>query len=143
MVSSYESAHSSLSEYVANVPELGRDLNEATTRLRLIDRLLFEWLGWEPEDCKAEDRFDGTITDYSMFLGGCQLIVEAKKVGTSFSLPAGFALDTCKISYFKENCADVYAAITQATAYCQTRGVPIGVVANGNQIIAFLGQQYT
>jgi len=41
--------------------------NEATTRLQLINRLLFECLGWDVENCKAEERLDGKYTDYSLY----------------------------------------------------------------------------
>jgi len=39
--------------------------NEATTRLQLIDRILFECLGWDHNDVTAEDAHDGQYADYT------------------------------------------------------------------------------
>ena len=51
--------------YVQNVSDLKR--NEATTRLHLIDTLLFDCLDWDKKtNCVAEERLDGQYTDYSL-----------------------------------------------------------------------------
>jgi len=54
----YEAAREKLDDLVAwsieHATEVSR--NEATTRLHLIDRLLFECLGWDREDCIAEEQ---------------------------------------------------------------------------------------
>jgi hypothetical protein len=49
--------------YAANVNDQNR--NEATTRIQLIDRIFFECLGWEKENCVAEENIQRAITDYS------------------------------------------------------------------------------
>jgi len=115
--------------------------NEATTRLHLIDRLLFDCLGWDREDCKAEDRLNGTFTDYSLHCPECLLIVEAKKEGIYFELPLGATKILYDINYFLRYSAPVYEAIIQALQYCQSRGTPFGMVCNGHQIICFMGSR--
>jgi hypothetical protein len=41
--------------------------NEATTRLHLIDEILFECLAWDKRtDCVAEERLDGKYSDYTL-----------------------------------------------------------------------------
>lgn len=115
--------------------------NEATTRLHLIDGLLFDCLGWDRKDCRAEDRFGGTYTDYSFLYPECLLIVEAKKEGTCFELPAGDTKLKYNIQYFEKHASSVYLAITQALEYCQTRGTPYGMISNGHQVIAFIGSR--
>lgn len=64
----FESAREKIDALVAwaaeNVTDTSR--NEATTRLHLIDRLLFECLGWDREDCVAEEHYEGQYTDYSL-----------------------------------------------------------------------------
>ena len=100
--------------------------NEATTRLQLIDVLLFECLGWERSDCIAEDHFEGTFTDYSLGSPHTNLIVEAKKEDIYFEVPAGFNNLTYRIGRFQDDAPDVYQAIVQAMEYCQSRGVPFG-----------------
>jgi len=57
--------------YSSNVNELKR--NEATTRLHLIDRLVFECLGYNREDCKTEERINGQYIDYSFYCPACLL----------------------------------------------------------------------
>lgn len=114
--------------------------NEATTRLHLIDRLLFGCLGWDYENCEAEARLDGQITDYSFHCPECLFILEAKKEGTYFELPIGEKKKILyDIRYFSRYARDVHEAIEQASNYCQRRGTPYGAVCNGHQLIVFLG----
>lgn len=139
----------SYAESLENITELAREMskgerpgrNEATTRLQLIDRLLFDCLGWDRSQCVAEDNFQGSYTDYSLGKPYVNLIVEAKKEGISFDLPSGFDGVTYRIKRFRREAPDVYEAIKQAMSYCQSRGVPFGAVCNGRQIIAFLASR--
>jgi len=116
-------------------------LNEATTRLQLIDRLFFECLGWDKEDCTAEERINHKYIDYSFRCPACLFILEAKKEGIYFELPTGTKKFKYDISYFKKYEKSVYKAITQAIGYCQSHGTPYGAVCNGHQIIAFVGSR--
>jgi hypothetical protein len=64
----FEEARESISALAAAV-EVESGLprrNEATTRLQIIDQVLFECLGWNRTDCLAEERLDGLITDYTL-----------------------------------------------------------------------------
>ncbi|MEU3765685.1 hypothetical protein AB0E55_11560 [Amycolatopsis keratiniphila] len=63
------------------------DRNEATTRFHIIDRILFDALGWQKQDCVLEEPLDGTYTDYSLGNPGTRLIVEAKKEESTFPFP--------------------------------------------------------
>jgi hypothetical protein len=62
--------------------------NEAATRLHLIDQLLFKCLAWPLEDCSPEEAYEGTYTDYSLGRPMRHLVVEAKKEGVYFEVPA-------------------------------------------------------
>ena len=139
----FESAREKLNELVAwaatHAPEVSR--NEATTRLHLIDRLLFECLGWDREDCVPEEQFDGEYTDYSFGMPSRNLVVEAKKEGVHFELPAGFDKVVCKLGTLLDVDSGINKAIKQAVGYCQKRGIPIGAVCNGHQLIAFIGSR--
>lgn len=68
-----------LTWYKSSVTDHNR--NEATTRLQLIDRLLFECLAWNKEDCVAEEPYGKEYTDYSLYSPWRSLIIEAKKEG--------------------------------------------------------------
>jgi len=122
-----------------NVNEHSR--NEATTRLHLIDRLLFECLGWDKEDCTAEERINGKYKDYSFRCPRCLFILEAKKEGTYFELPSGNQNLVLDISFFLKHVKDVGKAIKQAIDYCQENGTPYGAVCNGYQLIAFIASR--
>jgi GTPase SAR1 family protein len=140
----YDESLSNLAElnkwYREHVTDVMR--NEATTRLHLIDTLLFECLDWDKKaNCIAEDRYDGKYTDYSLSARQRLLIVEAKKEGIYFELPVGQSRLIYPISFFQKNHAETYTAIQQAVGYCLSRGTPFGAVCNGHQFIAFLGSR--
>ena len=117
------------------------DRNEATTRLQLIDRIFFECLGWDRNDCEAEVPVNGLYADYTFRVSNSNCVVEAKREGTYFDLPSGTTQGILDISHFKKHNAKIYAAIAQAIKYCTDRGIQLGVVSNGHQMIAFLGSR--
>ena len=118
-----------------------RDRNEATTRLQLIDELIFGCLGWDKAECVAEERFEGTYTDYSLGSPYTNLIVEAKREEIHFEIPAGYSNFTYRIKTLESDAPLVFAAVKQAMTYCQSRGVPFGAVCNGHQFVAFLASR--
>ena len=83
----------------------------------------------------------GTYTDYSLGSPYVTLIVEAKKEDIYFSVPAGFDGLFYPLKRFQAEAPDVFKAVEQAMAYCQTRGVPFGAVCNGHQIVGFLASR--
>jgi hypothetical protein len=127
----------------ARLGELAREysttsgMNEATTRLRIINILLMDCLSWAPTEINAETHYDGDYVDYAVGSPAVEMIVEAKKEGIPFTLPAGVSgrrvvdLSTA----LSDNATS--AAIKQVTKYCQDRGVPIGIICNGHQMLAF------
>ena len=143
MATAYEQGLHRLEGLIAWYKDHATDLsrNEATTRLHLIDSLLFECLGWDRSDCIAEERYEGQYTDYTMMAPHRLLILEAKKEGIYFELPLGLRQLVYDIKYFDRTAPDVHSAIQQAIQYCTSRGTPFGVVSNGHQTIAFLGSR--
>jgi predicted type IV restriction endonuclease len=65
--------------------------NEATTRLHLINRLFFDCLAWEEEETILEESHGGQFADYTFFSPRKIMIIEAKKEGEYFEVPAGLA----------------------------------------------------
>ena len=141
--SPYETAARHLDVLIAWAAENdeGYSRNEATTRLQLIDRLLEEALAWPPERISAEEAYGRTYVDYLLKGPGTQLLVEAKREGVSFELPPGFESRTLSLQILRELGSDVWAAVEQALNYCLTRGIPLGAVSNGHQIIGFIGSR--
>lgn len=138
----FDEAHVAMGAIAQWYDEAGpENRNEATTRLHLIDRLLFEALGWNRADCVAEDHLDHEYTDYSLGSPAKVLVVEAKREGRYFLLPAGSTNTTARIQSLIGGNPELEAAITQAAGYCMSRGISIGAVSNGHQLVAFLGSR--
>ncbi|WP_225135715.1 hypothetical protein [Pseudomonas putida] len=112
--------------------------NEAETRIKLIDKVLFEVLGWTHNDVQVEERVseDGSTTfaDYVVRTASTAFVVEAKKSGVVFqSLPRDRRLKLTKANMHGE----LEEAITQARDYCRKLSVQFAVVTNGNQWVIF------
>ena len=113
----FEAGEAAIGALVATVQAPG-DLNEATTRLQLIDRVMFECLGWDRNECVSEERLDGTITDCSFFAPYRCLILEAKREGRTFDLPVGSdRVGKRPIGFFRKNAPAVFEAIEQCLRY--------------------------
>ena len=116
--------------------------NEATTRLHLIDQILFECLSWDRRsDCISEERFDGLYADYTMMCPRRMVILEAKKEGIYFDIPEGRSNRQYLIQTLVKDVPGLGDAIKQVAGYCQQRGTPYAVVSNGHQLLAFLGSR--
>ena len=74
--------------------------NEATTRMRAIDTVLFEVLGWDKTrvECERFCRASG-FADYAFQDGRSPcLILEAKRQGKTFILPGSLSRPTDRLS---------------------------------------------
>jgi hypothetical protein len=112
--------------------------NEATTRLQLIDRIIFDCLGWDRNDVTAEEAHDGQYADYTFNVPRKLLIVEAKKEGVYFDLPVGMENLEYSIPGLLRTTPALKSAMEQVAGYCQSRGVPYAGVSNGHQFVIFV-----
>jgi hypothetical protein len=110
--------------------------NEATTRLRAIDTVLFDVLGWEKQEVETEKYFrsegyaDYTFLDGKSFL----LVLEAKKAGETFLLkenhysdsPVGFPL-------IAQQCKEADQALRQVLGYAAQVAPRYIAISNGHQ----------
>jgi hypothetical protein len=138
MVEDYEGGRDKLERLIEWYDQRVGDRNEATTRLHLIDTLFFECLGWPKESVEAEESSAREYADYTFRAPRRMLIVEAKREGIYFELPAGIRGLYRAIPSLCKDYEDLKKAIEQAAGYCQHRGVPLGAVCNGHQLIAFI-----
>ncbi|WP_444911909.1 hypothetical protein [Microbulbifer sp. PAAF003] len=120
----------------------GSSMSEAQTRFHIIDKILFDCLGWDKErEVEVEKHEDRKFTDYE--LGKPRLaIVEAKREGRVFNLPAG--INSNKITDLRsitKVSLEAKEAIEQAQNYCSSRGVPLAIVTNGHQYVIFLASR--
>lgn len=133
-----ESIHALLHFASANDQLLGR--NEAQTRFDLIDRLLAS-LGWTTPDIRVEVHASGTYSDYQLGSPATRLLIEAKREGTYFVLPAGWTDRVARISTVSNGSEPIADAIAQGMSYALNRGIPYAAVSNGWQLIAFLASR--
>jgi len=111
--------------------------NEAETRLKLIDQIIFGVLGWTHDDVSVEVRTteDGVteFSDYKFSTAMTALVVEAKRVGSTFSdLPNE---RRAQVSRLLRTSAKDY--LIQARDYARKLSIPFGAVTNGAQWIIF------
>jgi len=114
------------------------DLNEADTRAKVLDRVFKDVLGWEETAVRRERRTtDGEYADYHFSCSSNRLIVEAKKTGVYFQMPAGISLRARRDGILSKS-TSLYSALEQVVGYCKSEGIPVGVVANGLQLAVTL-----
>lgn len=114
------------------------DANEAETRLKIIDDVIFGILGWTKDDVEVEQRVseDGNTTycDYIIKTVSSALIIEAKKIGVVFNtVERDYKMKLTKSAVS----GDLGDAIIQAREYCRKLSVPFAIVTNGLQWIIF------
>lgn len=112
--------------------------NEAETRLKVIDGILFDILKWTKEDVSVEHRVseDGktTFADYVIKTASTAFIVEAKKIGESFKTKH---FDR-RLKLNNNNLEGAFGeAVIQARDYCRKLSIQFAVVTNGEQWIIF------
>lgn len=112
--------------------------NEAETRKKLIDRVLEQVLGWTDDDISYEERVseDGSTTfaDYIIRTADISILIEAKRIGKSFSLVPDKKKVKLSGSFLHGETGD---AIKQAREYCRKKSIPFAVVTNGSQWVLF------
>lgn len=113
-------------------------MNEAQTRHHLINKIIEDVFCW-PGDLVEVEGYEGkTFTDYELGKPR-QLIIEAKREGRSFEIPAGVsAKNTIDLPSLMRSNMEVKDAITQVQQYCAMRGTPIALATNGHQFVAFI-----
>lgn len=117
-------------------------VTEADARLKVIDRIFFEVLGWLHRDVLTEDPSRAGFLDYNFQIDSrSRLIVEAKRDGRTLGVtnrPArrGFLLSG---PVFKEQAAA--EGIAQAIKYCGIKNAELACVTNGAEWIIFRGNR--
>lgn len=147
-----------LSDLIAKhrLTDTSSHLNEAATRLLVIDVLLSDVLGWpkasfHPEEPVtslggAGDRKQVSWLDYHLADPSTprRLVVEAKRTGTTFSLGRTRKRRVVPITNLLQNHGEhLREAIQQARNYCINAGTDAFVVTNGNQWIGSIAYAHT
>lgn len=112
------------------------DMNEATTRMRLIDEILFKVLRWDTNDVTPETHVKNIgYLDYEFGpRPQCSLVLEAKREGKAFILPGrNYPPEPVPFGLIATECKDAAAALTQAQNYANQRGARYSAISNGHQ----------
>jgi hypothetical protein len=112
------------------------DINEATTRMRLIDQILFNVLLWDRNDVKAEGHVKAVgYLDYAFGPPPqCSLILEAKREEKTFILSGrDYPAEPVPFGLIQTECKEAAAALTQAQNYANQRGARYSAISNGHQ----------
>lgn len=137
----YEECATKFTELRTRLKEAAnQDLNEAETRLRIIDDILFECLGWDKASTTVEHHVHEGFIDYKLGASGHRFLIEAKKVGRSFNLPITFGYEpNLTVKNFLKRQKDLREVYTQAVRYAHESAVPFCVITNGVDWIVFPG----
>jgi len=118
-------------------------LNEATTRSRIIDTVLYDILSWPKNAVVAEEHINKQgYADYILKNQNDEtvLIIEAKKEGVSFELPQNLIKDK-NFSFVKIKTLltdkSIESTIDQVRQYCFKTGTEYGAITNGHVWIFF------
>jgi len=119
--------------------------NEAATRLKVIDRILREVLGWLDEDISPEEHVteDGltTYADYILRTANAAIVVEAKKAGAAFTVQTQVEHRRVKLSnHFLQS--ELGEAIVQARDYARKFSIDFAVATNGSTWAIFPAQRH-
>ena len=127
----------------ADAHAVGADRNEATTRLHLIDGLLEDVLQWDKASIRCEEPAGSGRVDYACGAPAMLFILEAKREGVYFELPAGTRTGTHTIESLVSGAAGraLRDALQQVAGYAALNGVGPAAVCNGHQLVLFLANR--
>jgi cold shock CspA family protein/predicted type IV restriction endonuclease len=116
--------------------DLENILTEAEARLKIINRLLTEVLGWRFEDIRAEPHSPEGFTDYLLSIEKrASFVVEAKRVEKLLINTVNESMSSYKASGPGLNAAE--EALKQTAAYCLDHGVKFAAITTGDVWIFF------
>lgn len=116
-------------------------VTEQDTRLKAIDRILIDVLGWDRADIQTENRAGTGFVDYALHVGERpRAIVEAKRDGVALGL-SGDAGRPYKLNGAMFGAKDARAGLEQAISYCAHKSTELAVLTNGREWVIFRGNR--
>src|SRR5947209_7490520 len=111
--------------------------NEADTRLKVLDRFLFEVLEWKHETVFTEPSTASGYIDYLLTIGDRRgsMVLEAKKAGLLH--PATKTKDLITVTLSGPVVKPLMPGIKQAMTYALENGVAVAAVTDGNTWLFF------
>lgn len=115
---------------------------EADVRMKVIDRIFVEILGWPREYIHLEDAAGGGFIDYKCTINAlARLIIEAKKDARDLGITKDYSGRFFRLdgAVFRSEFAQ--EGILQAVRYCGHKNAELACVTNGRQWIVFRGNR--
>ncbi|MFO0836417.1 MAG: AAA family ATPase [Phycisphaerales bacterium] len=118
-------------------------VTEQDTRVKVIDRLFTEVLGWPMGDLSTEVRSgEAGFVDYLLKINGFgRLVVEAKRDGKSLDLEQRHSGQAYVLSGPVFSGKMVKSGLQQAANYCGQKNTELACVTNGREWIVFRGSR--
>ncbi|TPI77691.1 AAA family ATPase [Mesorhizobium sp. B2-8-9] len=114
--------------------------NESDTRLKILDRFLFEVLNWKHEAVFTEPLSGTGYIDYLLTIGGRnETILEAKRVG--LLSPTTKGREVINVALSGAVVKPLLPGIRQAMGYAMEKGVAVAAVTDGNTWLFFRGSR--
>ena len=116
---------------------LAANPNEADTRLKVLDRFLFEILEWKHEAVLTEPPTPSGYIDYLLTIGEHRgaMVIEAKKAG--LLQPATKSDEVMHVALSGPVVKPLMDGIKQAMGYATENGVAVAAVTDGNTWLFF------
>lgn len=116
---------------------LQKQPNESDTRLKVLDRILFEVLNWKHEAVYTEPSTDSGFIDYLLTTGEGRgvLVIEAKRYGRL--TPATKSNEVMFVALSGPVVKPLLPGIRQALQYATENGISVAAVTDGNTWLLF------
>ena len=116
--------------------------SEQDTRVKIIDRVLTEVLGWPLAEIMTEVQAGKGFVDYKLTNRGlARAVVEAKRDGREFGLESRTAGRAYRLDGPTFHSVDVREGIDQAIRYCGRKNAELACVTNGREWLVFRGSR--
>ena len=119
------------------IDALSQAPNEADTRLKVLDRILFEVFQWSYDAVFTEPLTESGYIDYILTIGERRnaLVIEAKRAGRL--APASKIATASAVSLSGPVVKPLMDGIKQALSYATEKGVPVAAVTDGHTWLFF------
>ena len=138
-----DTASAALQKLLAEPPAYWDTLHsEADVRMKVVDRMFVEVLGWPRHEIHLENSAGPGFIDYRCTVATLnRLIVEAKKDSRDLGVAADKSGQFFKLNGPVFKSGDAQEGIEQATRYCGHKNAELACVTNGRQWIIFRGNR--
>jgi GTPase SAR1 family protein len=117
-------------------------VSEADVRMKIIDRIFVEVLGWPLADIHLETPAGEGFIDYRCTVEGLnRMVIEAKRQGRDLGISSDRSARAFRLNGPVFDSAHAKEGIEQAIRYCGHKNAELACVTNGRQWIVFLGNR--